>query len=65
MMTMVKYNVGPKYNSSWHAFTEIAKKEGTGTLFKGAAANIPRAVAGAGVLAGYDKLQVLMFGKET
>jgi len=52
-----------KYKSSWHAFTEIIKKEGTRSLFKGAGANILRAVAGAGVLAGYDKLQVLMFGK--
>lgn len=52
-----------KYKSSWHAFTEIVKKEGTRSLFKGAGANILRAVAGAGVLAGYDKLQVLMFGK--
>ena len=30
---------------------------------KGAGANILRAVAGAGVLAGYDKLQVVVFGK--
>lgn len=28
------------------------------SLFKGAGANILRAVAGAGVLAGYDQLQV-------
>jgi len=52
-----------KYRSSMHAFTEILKKEGARSLFKGAGANILRAVAGAGVLAGYDKLQVLMFGK--
>jgi len=52
-----------KYKSSMHAFTEILKKEGARSLFKGAGANILRAVAGAGVLAGYDKLQVLMFGK--
>lgn len=52
-----------KYKSSAHAFSEIVKNEGTKSLFKGAGANILRAVAGAGVLAGYDKLQVLVFGK--
>jgi len=52
-----------KYRSSLHAFNEIIKKEGTKSLFKGAGANILRAVAGAGVLAGYDKLQVIFFGK--
>lgn len=52
-----------KYRSSFHAFSEIVKKEGSKSLFKGAGANILRAVAGAGVLAGYDKLQVLVFGK--
>jgi len=52
-----------KYRSSMHAFSEIVKKEGTKSLFKGAGANILRAVAGAGVLAGYDKLQVIFFGR--
>jgi len=52
-----------KYKSSLHAFNEIIKKEGTKSLFKGAGANILRAVAGAGVLAGYDQLQLIMFGK--
>jgi len=52
-----------KYRSSVHAFTEIVKKEGTKSLFKGAGANILRAIAGAGVLAGYDQLQLLFFGK--
>jgi len=52
-----------KYKSSAHAFAEIIKKEGTRSLFKGAGANILRAVAGAGVLAGYDRLQVIVFGK--
>lgn len=53
-----------KYKSSLDAFSQIVKKEGTKSLFKGAGANILRAVAGAGVLAGYDKLQLLMFGKK-
>jgi len=52
-----------KYKSSIHAFNEIVKAEGYKSLFKGAGANILRAVAGAGVLAGYDKLQVVFFGK--
>jgi len=52
-----------KYKSSMHAASEIIKKEGTASLFKGAGANILRAVAGAGVLAGYDQLQLLAFGQ--
>ncbi|KAL6535794.1 ADP/ATP carrier protein aac3 [Orobanche hederae] len=53
-----------KYKSSIDAFSQIVKKEGPKSLFKGAGANILRAVAGAGVLAGYDKMQVLVFGKK-
>ncbi|KAL0435429.1 UNVERIFIED_CONTAM: ADP,ATP carrier protein, mitochondrial [Sesamum radiatum] len=53
-----------KYKSSLDAFAQILKNEGAKSLFKGAGANILRAVAGAGVLAGYDKLQVLVFGKK-
>lgn len=53
-----------KYKSSLHAFGEIVKKEGVPSLFKGAGANILRAIAGAGVLAGYDKLQVVLLGKK-
>jgi len=52
-----------KYKSSMHAMKEIVKNEGTKSLFKGAGANILRAVAGAGVLAGYDQLQLIVFGK--
>jgi len=52
-----------KYKSSMHAFQEIVAKEGYKSLFKGAGANILRAVAGAGVLAGYDQLQLIVFGK--
>lgn len=53
-----------KYKSSLDAFSQIVKKEGVKSLFKGGGANILRAVAGAGVLAGYDKLQLLVFGKK-
>jgi len=52
-----------KYKSSLHAFQEIMAKEGTASLFKGAGANILRAIAGAGVLAGYDQLQLIFLGK--
>jgi len=53
-----------KYRGSMHAFSEIIQKEGVKSLFKGAGANILRAVAGAGVLAGYDQLQLYFFGKK-
>jgi len=53
-----------KYKSSMHAFNEIVKNEGVKSLFKGAGANILRAIAGAGVLAGYDQLQIIVFGKK-
>lgn len=53
-----------KYKSSLDAFSQIVKNEGSKSLFKGAGANILRAVAGAGVLAGYDKLQILVLGKK-
>ncbi|XP_004306530.1 PREDICTED: ADP,ATP carrier protein 1, mitochondrial-like [Fragaria vesca subsp. vesca] len=53
-----------KYKSSIDAFAQILKNEGAKSLFKGAGANILRAVAGAGVLSGYDKLQLVVFGKK-
>ncbi|KAK9284514.1 hypothetical protein L1049_023688 [Liquidambar formosana] len=53
-----------KYKNSLDAFSQIIKNEGVKSLFKGAGANILRAVAGAGVLAGYDKLQLIVFGKK-
>jgi solute carrier family 25 (mitochondrial adenine nucleotide translocator), member 4/5/6/31 len=43
---------------------QFLAKEGMSSLFKGAGANILRAVAGAGVLASYDKLQLIIFGKK-
>ncbi|ONI20373.1 hypothetical protein PRUPE_2G012200 [Prunus persica] len=53
-----------KYKSSLDAFKQILKNEGAKSLFKGAGANILRAIAGAGVLSGYDKLQLVVFGKK-
>ncbi|GLC36231.1 hypothetical protein PLESTB_001365900 [Pleodorina starrii] len=61
---MMTSGAAVKYNSSFHCFQEIVKNEGTKSLFKGAGANILRAVAGAGVLAGYDQLQVFLLGKK-
>jgi hypothetical protein len=52
-----------KYKSSIDCFQQVVKNEGVKSLFKGAGANILRAVAGAGVLSGYDQLQVIMFGE--
>jgi len=52
-----------KYRSSMHCMSSIVSKEGVSSLFKGAGANILRAVAGAGVLSGYDQLQMVFFGK--
>jgi len=53
-----------KYKSSIDCFSQVMKNEGAKSLFKGAGANILRAVAGAGVLSGYDQLQLIMFGKK-
>jgi len=52
-----------KYKNSMHCMSEIVKKEGVKSLFKGAGANILRGIAGAGVLSGYDQLQMIFFGK--
>jgi solute carrier family 25 (adenine nucleotide translocator) protein 4/5/6/31 len=60
---MMTSGAAVKYNSSMHCFSEIVKKEGVASLFKGAGANILRAIAGAGVLAGYDQLQLIFLGK--
>ena len=38
---------------------QILKNEGVASFFKGAGANIRRGVAGAGVLAGFDKFKSL------
>ncbi|PHU06210.1 ADP,ATP carrier protein, mitochondrial [Capsicum chinense] len=53
-----------KYKSSLDAFSLILKNEGPKSLFKGAGADILRAVAGADVLSGYDKLQMIVSGKK-
>mmetsp|Transcript_76769 Transcript_76769/g.156064 ORF Transcript_76769/g.156064 Transcript_76769/m.156064 type:complete len:309 (+) Transcript_76769:75-1001(+) len=61
---MMTSGAAVKYRSSLHCASEILKNEGFASMFKGAGANILRAVAGAGVLSGYDALQVMVFGKK-
>jgi len=52
-----------KYSSSIDCARQIMAKEGIPSFFKGAGANILRAIAGAGALSGYDKLQFMLIGK--
>lgn len=53
-----------KFTGSIDCAQKILAKEGVGSFFKGAGANILRGVAGAGVLALYDRLQMIIFGKK-
>lgn len=46
-----------KYKGSMDCTAQIIKNEGAKSLFKGAGANILRGIAGAGVLAGFDKIE--------
>lgn len=48
-----------KYKGSIDCGVQILKTEGFMSMMKGAGANILRGVAGAGVLAGFDKFQAL------
>ena len=48
---------GVKYKGSIDCFVQVIKNEGFMSLMKGAGANILRGVAGAGVLAGFDKFK--------
>merc|ERR1712218_537012 len=48
---------GVKYKGSIDCFTQVLKNEGFMSLMKGAGANVLRCVAGAGVLAGFDKFK--------
>lgn len=60
---MMKSGEAVKYKSFVDAFQQISAQEGFRSLFKGAGANILRGVAAAGVLAGYDQLQLIFLGK--
>jgi len=54
-----------KYKGSMDCFLKVTRNEGFMSLMKGAGANILRGVAGAGVLAGFDKFQALYIAWRT
>jgi len=54
-----------KYNGSIDCATQILKNEGFMSMMKGAGANVLRGVAGAGVLAGADKMKALYIAFRT
>jgi len=56
---MMTSGAAEKYTSSFDCFRKVTAKEGFGSLFKGAGANILRGVAGAGVLSGFDKVKLM------
>lgn len=61
---MMTSGEGEKYKGSVDCFQKILATEGYRSFFKGAAANILRGVAGAGVLAIYERFQEIVFGKK-
>ena len=56
---------GVKYKGSIDCGMQVMKNEGFMSLMKGAGANILRGVAGAGVLAGFDKFQAMYIAWRT
>ena len=56
---MMTSGEGVKYKGSLDCAVQIMRKEGAMSFMKGAGANILRGVAGAGVLAGFDKFKEL------
>jgi len=56
---------GAKYKGSIDCGTQILKNEGFMSMMKGAGANVLRGVAGAGVLAGFDKFQEMYIAWRT
>merc|ERR1711875_23653 len=56
---------GVKYKGSMDCFVQVVKNEGFMSLMKGAGANILRGVAGAGVLAGFDKFKEVYIAYRT
>lgn len=61
---MMTSGAAVKYNGSLDCTMQIMKSEGITSLFKGAGANILRGMAGAGVLAGFDKLKKFYISKK-
>jgi len=59
---MMTSGTGEKYKGSIDCFMTVTRNEGFMSLMKGAGANILRGVAGAGVLAGFDKFKELYVG---
>jgi len=51
-----------KYNGSIDCAVQVMKNEGVKSFFKGAGANVLRGMAGAGVLAGFDKFKEIYVG---
>lgn len=64
-MMMASGLSGQQYSSSMSCASEILRNEGVRSLFKGAGANIIRGVAGAGVLAIYGQLELLLTGRKS
>jgi len=56
---MMTAGTGTKYNGSIDCAQQILKNEGFMSMMKGAGANVLRGVAGAGVLAGFDKVKAI------
>merc|ERR1711997_717064 len=56
---------GAKYKGSIDCGRQILKNEGFMSMMKGAGANVLRGVAGAGVLAGFDKFQEMYIAWRT
>merc|ERR1712187_465857 len=54
---MLTSGAAVKYNGSLDCTAQILKNEGIKSFFKGAGANVLRGMAGAGVLAGFDKVK--------
>lgn len=57
---MITTGLGTKYNSTWHATKEIAKKEGFRGFYRGYVFSIVQAIGGAGILAAYDVISATL-----
>merc|ERR1712008_342029 len=64
-MMMTSGGSGVKYKGSVDCAMQIMKNEGFMSMMKGAGANVLRGVAGAGVLAGFDKFQSMYIAWRT
>merc|ERR1712237_247524 len=62
---MMTSGAAVKYKSSIDCGVQILKNEGFMSMMKGAGANVLRGVAGAGVLAGFDKFQAMYIAWRT